>query len=56
MSNVQQRVQDTLDNVVKSQGAAGIVFGAVDKKGRILVNEGAGVRSLAEGKKVRIIN
>jgi hypothetical protein len=53
MSDLQQRVQTVLDNAVKSpQGPVGLVFGAIDKNGRVLVNESAGLRSLAHGEKV----
>jgi hypothetical protein len=53
-TELDQRVQAILNNVVNAQGAVGLVFGAIDRNGRILVNEGAGLRSLAKGEKVKL--
>ncbi|GAA5972713.1 hypothetical protein JCM21900_002361 [Sporobolomyces salmonicolor] len=47
MADLKQSVQTILDNSVKvPTGPAGVVFGAVDKTGRVLVNEAAGVRAV----------
>jgi hypothetical protein len=52
---LEQSVQAILNNVVSSpQGAVGLVFAAIDKNGRILVNEAAGLKSLAKGDKVKL--
>jgi hypothetical protein len=44
-ADLKQNVRAVLENTIKAPGGPpGIVFGAVDRTGKILVNESAGVR------------
>jgi methyl acetate hydrolase len=53
MSEVQNAVQNILSTAVDApDGPAGLVFAAIDKSGRLLINEAAGRKSLATEAKV----
>jgi hypothetical protein len=44
-TDLKQNVRAVLENTIKTPGAPpGIVFGAVDRTGKVLVNESAGLR------------
>ena len=49
MERLSSTVKEILDRAVSAPGGpAGLVFGAVDREGQVLVAEAAGVRALGE--------